>query len=123
MVTLDLPIAPGKRQDRRVAEKRINEDGARLAAEDLKRELEAGFRAARAAHDALAARLRIYARDILPDARRAAEVTVAGFARDQAELREARMQEIEARLDARRLEIELAKSRAQLLYFTGESQP
>lgn len=123
MVTMDLPIAPGKRQDRRVTEKRINEDGARLAVEDMRRELDAEYRAARAAQESLGARLRIYRRELLPDARRAAEVTVSGFARDQNELRDARIQELEAGLEFQRLQVELAKTGAQLLYFTGESQP
>lgn len=122
MVTFDLPVFRAKRQDRRLAEKQAIESGARLEAEDKRRELEAMHRTVRAEHDALAEREKIFAERIVPNAQREAQVTVAGFARDQIELRDARMRALDAGLELARVRVDLAKSLAELLYLTGESQ-
>lgn len=123
LVTIDLPIFRAKRQDRRLAEKQILEAGARLEAEDKKRELEAMFAAARAEHDTLAERTRIYAERLLPDIQREARLTAAGFARDQTELREARMKELDAEIELTRLRVDLARSHVELIYLKGEEIP
>jgi outer membrane protein TolC len=123
LVTLDLPVFRSKRQDRRLAEKQTLEAGARFEAEDKKRELEAMFAAARAEHDTLAERTRIYAERLLPDIQREARLTASGFARDQAELREARMKELDAEIELTRLRVDLARSHVELIYLKGEEQP
>jgi outer membrane protein TolC len=123
MLTFDLPIFRDKRQDRRLAEKQTMESGASFELEDKRRELAAAHAAARAEHEALAERVRLYEERILPPARTAARLTIAGFAREQTELRDARMQELEAELELTRLRVELARSQTELLYLTGESQP
>lgn len=123
LVTMDLPIFRAKRQDRRLAEKQTLEAAARYEAEDKRRELEAGYRAARAERDALAQRVEIFEQRLLPDAEREASLTVAGFARDQSERRAARLKALETRLELTRLRVDLARSQAELLYLTGENQP
>lgn len=123
LVTLDLPIFREKRQDRRLAEKQALETAARFESEDKRRELEAMYRAVRAEHEAFAQRVKIFSERILPDARREANLTVAGFARDQAPRREARLKALETTLEFTRLRVDLARSRAELLYLTGEEQP
>jgi hypothetical protein len=121
MVTFDLPIFRTKRQDRNLAEKQTLEAGARYEAEDKRRELEAMYAALRAEHETLAERTRIYAERLLPDIRREARLTTAGFARDQAELREARMKEVDAEIELARLRVDLARTHVELLYLAGES--
>lgn len=123
MVTLDLPVFRAKRQDRRLAERQAREAGARFELEDKRRELLAMYRAAAAEHASLVERVRIFENRVLPEARREAEVTIAGFAREQAELREARMKALETALELTRLRVELAKSQTELLYLAGEKQP
>jgi outer membrane protein TolC len=123
MVTFDLPVFREKRQDRRLAEKQAMAEGARFEFEDKRRELDAAHAATRAEHEALAERVRLYEERILPPARQAARVTIAGFAREQTELRDAQMQALEAELELARLRVELARSQAELLYLTGEPQP
>lgn len=123
LVTFDLPIFREKRQDRRLAEKQALETSARFEAEDKRRELESTYRAARAEHEALAQRVKLFSERILPAAEREASLTVAGFARDQAMRREASVKALETRLELTRLRVDLAKSRAELLYLTGEEQP
>jgi outer membrane protein TolC len=120
MVTFDLPVFRAKRQDRRLAEKQSLEAATRYETEDRRRELDAMYRAARAEHDALMRRVELFSRQILPDAQRETQVTVAGFARDQTEYREARMKELETYLELVRLRVDLTKAQAELLYLTGE---
>ena len=123
MLSMDLPLFTRNRQDRRVAEQLSMENGARLAIADKLYELNALYRGIEAEIVALNGRLAVYQKSILPESKRAAEVTVAGFARDQNELREAGISDLETRLGYERLRVDLAKAQAQLLYLTGESQP
>ena len=123
LVTVDLPIFRDKRQDRRLAERQALEIGARYEVEDKKRELEALYAAALAEHEALAMRTRIYAEQLLPDIQREARLTTAGFARDQSELREARMKELDAEIELTRLRVDLVRSHVELLYLKGEDRP
>ena len=123
MVTLDMPIFREKRQDRRLAEKQAMESGARYEIEDKRRELEVMYRSMRAEFDGLSEREKIFARELLPATRRESQVTVAGFARDQSEYREALMKTLDTELEYARLRVDRAKTQAELLYLTGESQP
>ncbi len=120
MVTLDMPIFRKKRQDRRLAEKQAMAAGAQFEIEDKRRELEAMYRSVRAEYDALAARARIIEEQLLPNIRRETQVTIAGFAREQSVLREARLKELDANLELLRLRVDLAKVQAELSYLTGE---
>ncbi len=120
MVTLDLPVFRAKRQDRRLAEKQAMESGARFETEDRRRELEVMYTAMRAEYEALAERARIFEAQLLPAIRREAQVTVAGFARDQVEYRDAQMKVLEAEQEYTRVRVDLAKTQAELLYLTGE---
>ena len=52
--------------------------------------------------------------------RREAQTTIAGFARDQAEYRDARMKLLDTDLEYTRVRVDLAKTQAELLYLTGE---
>ena len=120
MVTVDLPVFRSKRQDRRLAEKQALESGARFEAEDKRRELETLHTMARAEYEALSARAKIFEEQLLPALRRETQVTVAGFARDQTEYRDAQMKALEAEQEYARLRADLAKTQAELLYLTGE---
>lgn len=120
MVTLDLPIFRAQRQDRRLAESRNKEAGARLEAEDKRRELEAVYGAMRAEFEALDARVRVFEERLVPSLKRETEVTLTGFAREQVELRDARMRSLDAELELLRLRVDRSKTQAELLYLTGE---
>lgn len=119
-VGIDLPLFRAKRQDRRIAERQALAQASELDAEDKRRELVAAYASARAEHAALAERVRIYENDLIPALQREASVTIAGFARDQSSLREARLKELDARMELIALKTELAKSQAALLYLAGE---
>jgi outer membrane protein TolC len=120
MVTLDVPIFREKRQDRRLAEKQAMETGARYEIEDKRRELEVMYRSTRAEFEALAEREKVFARELLPAIRSESQVTVAGFARDQTEYREALMKILDTELEYTRLKVDRAKAQAELLFLTGE---
>lgn len=120
-VGIDLPLFRAKRQDRRLAERERLQDAASASAEDKRRELMAMYDQTRAEHAALRERLRLYERELLPALRREAAVTIAGFGRDQTELREARMRELEARAEHIRLQTELTQTQVELLYLTGDT--
>lgn len=122
MVTLDLPVFRARRQDRRLAEKQALEAGAHYEIEDKRLELEAMYRAMRADYDALVERERIFAQELLPATRGESQVTVAGFARDQTEYREARMKALDTELEFLRLRADRLKAQADLLYLAGEPQ-
>lgn len=119
-VSIDLPIFRATRQDPRLAERLALARAAELEVEDKRRELEALYARVLAEHEAHGERLRIYEHELLPALKREASVTVAGFAREQAELREARLRELDARLELVRLRVDHAKAQAELLYLTGE---
>lgn len=123
MVTFDLPIFRAKRQDRRLAEKQGQAAAAGFETEDKQRELQSMYAAARAEHEATAARMRVFEEQLLPNIHRETQITLAGFASEQSMLREARLKELDANLEFLRLRVELAKSQAELLYLTGEPQP
>jgi outer membrane protein TolC len=123
MVTIDLPLFRGSRQDRRVAEKAALADGTRHETEDKRRELVMLYRGLRAELDALMARARVFTDELLPALRRETEVTATGFARDQAEYRDAQMRRLDAELEHTRLRVDLARVHTELLYIAGEQQP
>jgi outer membrane protein TolC len=123
MLTFDLPVFRARRQDRRLVEKQAMESGARYELEDKRRDLDAQYGGLSAEHEALRERVRLYEQELLPAVQQEANVTVAGFARDQAMLREARLKVLDTALELTRLRVELARNQAELLYFTGEPQP
>lgn len=120
MVTFDLPVFRNKRQDRRLAEKQTMEAGAQFELDDKRRELESMDRSLRAELDGLTEREKIFSERLLPATRREAQVTVAGFARDQSEYRDALMKSLDAEIEFLRLRVDRAKAQAELLYLTGE---
>jgi hypothetical protein len=77
-------------------------------------------RSLRAELDGLTEREKIFAERLIPATRREAQVTVAGFARDQSEYRDALMKSLDAELEYLRLRVDRAKAQAELLYLTGE---
>jgi hypothetical protein len=80
------------------------------------------YQSLRAEYEALAARAKIFQEQLLPAIRREAQVTIAGFARDQTEYREAQMKALEAEQEYARVRVDQAKTEAELLYLTGEQQ-
>jgi outer membrane protein TolC len=123
IVAFDLPLFRANRQDRRVAERLAQADGARHETEDKRREIEMLHRGLRAEHAALSARAAVFERELLPALKRETEVTATGFARDQTDYRDAQLRLLEAELEYTRLRVDIARTHAELLYLAGEQQP
>lgn len=123
MVTVDLPLFRGSRQDRRVAEKQAMADGAGHEIDDKRRELEMMYRGLRAELTALTARAAVFENELLPALRRETQVTATGFARDQADYRDAQMRLLDAELEYTRLRVDIARTHSEILFLAGEKQP
>jgi len=122
-VAIDLPLFRATRQDRRVAEKLAQADGAQHETEDKRRELEMQYRGLRAEHEALNTRATVFQQELLPALRRETQVTATGFARDQTDYRDAQLRLLDAELEYTRLRVDIARAHAELLYLAGEQQP
>ena len=120
MVTLDLPVFRGKRQDPRLAEKLALENGTRYEAEDKRRELEAMYQSVLADYAAQTERAKIFEEQLMPAIRRESKTSLAGSARDRSDIREAQMKAFEAEQEYTRVRVDRAKAQAELLYLTGE---
>jgi len=120
MVAVSLPLFTAKRQDQRLAERQMLAASAQFGVEEKRRELESQYTVARAEYSALEQRVLITTEQLLPALHRAAEITSSGYAREESGRREARLKILETDQSLLRLRVDLAKTQAALLYFTGE---
>lgn len=124
MVTVDLPLFPAKRQDRRLAASEQRALAARLARDDRLRELQEGLAREYAAWLRLGEQLERYRTEIVPrsaQTARAALNAYQGRTADFATLLRAQLDELDNRLAALRAEVDHAKAQANLLYLVGET--
>jgi multidrug efflux pump subunit AcrA (membrane-fusion protein) len=119
-VSVDLPLRRHVIQTPQLNEKEALADSASQATEDQRLKLVAEYDTARAMLDAALARVRLIERERLPLARREAESSIAGFARDQDLVREARMRYIEAEFDLTSARLDAWRALADLDYLLGE---
>jgi outer membrane protein TolC len=124
MVTLDLPLFTGQRQDRRVAASVAETDALHHARDDLWRELQRDLEADYPRWRELQARERGYEERILPAARANAESALNAYRNgltDFTTLMRAQLTELDSRLQALRTRTERLQAQARLLYFAGEA--
>lgn len=119
-LSVDLPLRRHAIQTPQLHEKEALAESAIQAAEDQRLKLVAEYDGARAMLDAALARARLIEQERLPLARREAESSVAGFARDQDLVREARMRYIEAEFDLTTARLDAWRALADLDYLLGE---
>ncbi len=123
MVTLDLPLFTGQRQDRRVAASVAETDALHHARDELHRELLLALEADHARWQELRAREQGYEDRILPAARNNADSALEAYRNgvtDFTTLIRAQLTELESRLQAQRTRTERLQAQARLLYFLGE---
>jgi outer membrane protein TolC len=116
MVGVDLPLFPGKRQDRRLAARLAEIEGMRAMLEDRRRMLAAELATAWADWQSADGRLLRLDREILPLAGRRIESALTAYQTGRAgydRVLEARRAELTARLD--RLDLEVARAKAALM--------
>lgn len=119
-LSVDLPLRRQTIQTSQLHEKEALTEGATQSAEDQRLKLVAEYDAARAMLDAALARTRLIEQERLPLARREAESSIAGFARDQDLVREARVRYIEAEFDLTTARLDAWRALADLEYLLGE---
>jgi outer membrane protein TolC len=124
MVEMEMPLFTGKRQDQRLAASQRTADAARNARDDRLRELRARVESAWSTWQRLGERLERYRREVVAQA--ALNATAADHAyRNRTAgfdtLVRAQLADLEARLEALRLESERGQVQADLAYFGGET--
>ncbi len=123
MVSLDLPLFTGNRQDRRVAAARRRLDAATDTRVERRRELVRMLEADYAAWTRLTERVDYYARHLVPKAAENAAAALHAYQSDTGDftqLMRARITELETRLQYVRLHVDHIKAQARLLYLAGE---
>jgi len=125
MVTVDLPLFPEKRQDRRLAASQREVEAARFTRSDQLRELKEMLDADYARWIRLGERQSLYQSQLLRDATANAQASLKSYQSGITEfttLMRARITELDVRLDDLRVRVDRAKAQARLLYLLGEGQ-
>ncbi|WP_237059744.1 TolC family protein [Microbulbifer sediminum] len=124
MVSFDLPLFTGKRQDRRLAAARARESAGILQRQDLLQSLHSGLNGAAAVADSLAARRHLYRSELLPTAEDTASALLSGYASNTADLDAviaARVEAIETQIDAVQLDYDYYRALARIRYYRAEA--
>lgn len=118
---IDLPVFPKNRQDKSLASKLSLLDQTRAAREDRLRSLDAELRGNYAEAQSAIERIARFEQTILPEAAQRAEAALIAYRAGKtlfATVLEARRAEIEARLQLLALQIEAARARMNLRFFS-----
>lgn len=124
MVIMDLPIFTDKRQDRRLAARKLERVASRYARSDRLLELKRQVEKEHANWLRQGKRLELYQTRAVVDAAQNSESTLKAYQNDLTDfttLMRARLTELNTQLDMLKIRINRAKSQANLLYFSGET--
>ncbi len=123
-VIMDLPIFTAKRQDKRLAAAKAQESAARLDRDLLLKELNRRLDRAAADWERLNERARLYREVVTVRAGDTTEAALNSYRSavvDFAELIRARLAELDAEITALKLEVERARTQAELLFLEGDT--
>ena len=126
MVSVDLPLFTGNRQDRRLSARQSEREAAVRQRDETQLALEREVNAAMADRERLRERDTRYRDRLLEVANanaEAAEKAYSAGTTDFTALMEARLLALETRLESLRITMERKQARAQLLYLLGEDTP
>lgn len=124
MVTLDVPLFTGKRQDRRVAASVAETDALRHMRDGAHRDLQQTLDMEYPRWQQLQARERIFAAQILPASRHNAEAALTAYRNgvtDFTALLRAHITDLDSRLQALRTRTDRLQSQTRLLYLAGDN--
>jgi outer membrane protein TolC len=124
MVSVDLPLFPAKRQDRRLAASLQQAEAAQLTRADRLRMLRAMLESDYASWQRLGERAALYETQLLREARANAQASLSAYQNGVTEfstLMRARITDLDVRLDGLRMRVDRAKAQARLLYLAGET--
>jgi outer membrane protein TolC len=125
MVSVDLPLFPGQRQDRRLAASLQEAEAARFSRADRLRELKEMLETEFANWQRLGERAALYETRLLPEANANAQAALNAYqsgVTDFTTLMRAGITDLEVRLEELRVRIERTQAQARLLYLAGEVQ-
>jgi outer membrane protein TolC len=122
MLTVDLPLFTGNRQDRRLAASIAETEAAELRRDDKLRELRRMLATDYAEWQRLGERALLYESRLLREATANAEASLHAYQSGVTEfttLMRARITELDVRLDELRIRVDRARAQANLLYLAG----
>ena len=125
MVMVELPLFAGNRQDRDLAASRYQVNAAQDMLRDTRYELEESLAKVDARQERLSQRIDRYVDVIQELASENAEAALSGYSSRTVEfvaLHQARITELDARLDVLRLQVQEREARADLLYLLGDPE-
>jgi outer membrane protein TolC len=125
MVSFDLPLFTGNRQDKNVAASRLRHQASMETREDKLRELQQQLGETLSRWQRLNDRLQRYKQTIVPQSRENARAALFAYQNRRGEftaLMRARITELETDLKQLRLRVDYLKAHARLLYLLGEQQ-
>jgi len=125
MVTMDLPLFPKKRQDKRLSASIRQAESVQLTRDDRLRELKQMLDTDYANWQRLGERADLYKSQLLHESTANVQASQNSYQSGVTEfttLMRARITDLDVRLDDLRLRIDRAKAQASLLYLSGEDQ-
>ena len=123
MVTVDIPLFSGKRQDRRLEARQHQLQAAKFAFDDQYRELNQMLDSSYAEWERLQERERLYKSTLLPQARQNAESALLAYQNDTADfanVMRARITELDIELKFLRISLDMYKAQAKIAYLAGD---
>jgi outer membrane protein TolC len=124
MLSMDLPLFTGNRQDRRLAASIAETEAAELRRDDRLRELRRMLATDYADWQRLGERAALYEAKLLREATANADASLHAYQSGVTEfttLMRARITELDVRLDELRIRVDRARAQANLLYLAGEN--
>jgi outer membrane protein TolC len=125
MLTVDLPLFPKMRQDRRLSASIQQAESAQLARSDRLRELRQTLDTDYASWQRLGERSALYQSQLLRESAANAQASLNAYQSGVTEfttLMRARITDLDVRLDELRVRVDRARAQASLLYLAGEDQ-
>jgi outer membrane protein TolC len=125
MVTMDLPLFPKNRQDKRLSASVQQAESIQLTRDDKLRELKQMLEAAYANWERLGERSALYQSQLLKEATANAQASLNAYQSGVTEfttLMRARITDLDVHLDDLRIRVDRAKAQASLLYLAGEGR-
>jgi outer membrane protein TolC len=123
MVTLDIPLFTGKRQDKQVAAMIEKSTAAKYQRDNKLRVLKRMFDKDQAAYKRLGEREKLYAEELTRSAKNNAEASLRAYQSGVTEfttLMRSRITELNVKLAELRVRVDRARAQARLLYLMGE---
>ncbi len=125
MLTVDLPLFPNKRQDRRLSASILQAEAVHQGRDDQLRELKQMLNTDYANWQRLGERATLYQSRLLNEASANARASLNAYQSGVTEfttLMRARITDLDVRLEDLRIRVDLARTQANLLYLAGEDQ-